>query len=112
MNVAVTKRIGLIAVAAMVLVSGMSVDAAERVSNQIDSPTHRQIRVIDAQVDGKSTTLHSLISDSKGRLLVAVGGQPMYPAMLLSGEDAKPEKQDGYVFAHGLRRQRVGSMDV
>ncbi|MEO1523919.1 MAG: hypothetical protein AAFX06_00705 [Planctomycetota bacterium] len=96
MNVAVTKRIGLLALAAMVLVGGRNVDAAERASSQIDSPTHRQIRVIDAQVDGKPTTLHSLISDSKGRLLVAVGGQSMYPAMI-PGNDAKPKKQEGYI---------------
>ena len=89
MTFAVMKRMAAVASATLILISGVT-NAAE---SQIDSPTHRQIRVIDAQVDGKPTTLHSLISDSKGRLLVAVGGQSMYS---MPGA-AAPKKQDGYV---------------
>ncbi|MEM6691790.1 MAG: hypothetical protein AAF664_20345 [Planctomycetota bacterium] len=96
MNVGVTKTLGMIAIFAIAMLSDRCLDAAELSSSQIDSPSHRQIRVIKAQVDGNPTTLHSLISDANGRLLIAVGGQQSYQSMMMSGEST-PTKQDGHI---------------
>ncbi|MCA9137703.1 MAG: hypothetical protein KDB00_13120 [Planctomycetales bacterium] len=82
--------------------------AAGRSESQIDSPTHRQIRVIRPLVDGQSLTLHTLTTDADGNLLVAVGGEsPQYDYSAI-GADHHGATKTGFVLKLDAEGKELG----
>lgn len=74
------------------------VSAANAGDSQIESPTHRQIRILHPKVDGETVSLQTLTTDSDGTLLVAVGGNTMSFEMNDDGTpNYVPKSSPGYV---------------
>ena len=60
---------------AFVVFGSLVTGAAEK--DQLQAPTHRQVRVIEPKVDGKTLKLHTIATTADGHVLAAVGGRSM-----------------------------------
>jgi hypothetical protein len=78
-------------------IAAFPVQAADK--DQLQAPTHRQIRVIEPKVDGKVLKLHTIATANDGHLLAAVGGQSMQYVMNDNGTDYETKfvKEPGLV---------------
>ncbi|MFK8113043.1 MAG: hypothetical protein AB8B91_12625 [Rubripirellula sp.] len=73
------------------LIGGLSLTAESRAAekDQLQAPTHRQVRLIEPKVNGKTLKLHTIATTADGHLLAAVGGQSMQYLMNAGGYETK-----------------------
>lgn len=91
------SRIGLSI--AIGMLASFVVEAAEKASrtDQLQAPTHRQVRLIEPKIDGKSLKLHTIATTADGHLLAAVGGQSMKYEMTEGGYETKFVEEPSFV---------------
>lgn len=66
-------------------------------ADQLQEPTHRQIRILEPKVDGKTLKLHTIATTPDGHVLAAVGGQSMQYVMNGGSYETKFVKESSYV---------------
>jgi hypothetical protein len=66
-----------------------SLIAMERSADQLEKPTHRQIRTIQPKLDGEVVTLHTITTTPDGFIVAGLGGDSMSYEMNEDGTDYK-----------------------
>lgn len=91
------SRIGLSI--AIGMLASLMVEAAEKASrtDQLQAPTHRQVRLIEPKIDGKTFKLHTIATTADGHVLAAVGGQSIKYEMTASGYETKLVEEPSFV---------------
>ena len=91
-----------------------SVAASAATSNQIATPTHRQVRTIVPRIDGATVQLHTFTTNSKGLIVAGVGGNmPFYAIDSETGEyTATASKQPSAVLVIDHNGETVRQIDV